>query len=152
MGRTSGPVSLPSCTGRHPSSVNVAGKLRFSMCLDGWLINWLVFVDECRFMMLFSGWLIDLPWLLVFYLSFFKSIFPVFQVRMAGPQYQENGMEPRGRGKTAASGQINAHTVANHRSDSRTHSRAVLGALWIFAVRNVTVLCGHVIILCFRLI
>lgn len=59
----------------------------------------------------------------------------ILQVRVVGPQHQENRMVQRGRGEAASFGQADAHSVENHRSYHRTYCCPVSGALRIPAVR-----------------
>ena len=46
-------------------------------------------------------------------------------VRVARPEYQEDGVEPRGRGEVTAPRQVDADPVEDDRSDHRTHGGAV---------------------------
>ncbi len=55
-------------------------------------------------------------------------------VRMAGPQHQENRMEPRGRGEVATFGQVDANTMENYCSHRRKNGCTVPRALRIPAV------------------
>lgn len=57
-----------------------------------------------------------------------------FQVRVVGPQYQENRVVQRRRGEAASFGQADADSVEDYCSYHRTHCCPVSGALRIPAV------------------
>jgi len=59
----------------------------------------------------------------------------LLQVRVAGPEHQEDGVESGGGGEAAPSRQAHAHPVANHRPHRGPHGRSVPRTLRVPPVR-----------------
>lgn len=154
MGKTSGLVSLPCFTESLPNSAKPDGEFDTNIC-DVYISDTIVkesknLLKLSLITVLYSGTpslnsqrmeILGKAVFVVYLLS--VSIFCRWtvvccfcrQVRVVGPQHQENRMVQRGGGEAASSGQADAHSVEDHCSYHRTHGCPVSGALRIPAVR-----------------
>lgn len=121
MAKISGLESRPCCTANQPNSAKPDGEF-ISLT---WSQN-LVSRIECALMPKYA-----ISW------SYIPALMCFSQVRVAGPQHQENRMVTWGRGETSSLGQTDAYSVEDDRPHHRTNGRSVSGALRVSAVSTV---------------